>query len=285
MRTAFFALIAGAVAIAFAPILVRFSEAGPVSTAFWRVLLSLPVAWGWMAWERRANPDATHVTDLKRLALSGLFFAGDLGIWHLSIVLTSVANSTLLVNMAPIFVTLGAWMLFRERITPVFLAGMALALAGSGLLVQASFALSAKQLAGDTLALVAALCYAGYLLAIKHLRDRGSTATIMAWSGTFTSIALLPAMLLSGEVMLPQSAGGWLVLVALALVCQIGGQSLITYALAHLPASFSSVSLLTQPVVAAFLAWALLAEAISPVQALGGIAVLAGIYLARSGTR
>ena len=62
-------------------------------------------------------------------------------------------------------------------------------------------------------------------------------------------------------------------------------QGLIAYALAHLPAAFSSVSLLLQPVMAAIFAWLLLAEPLSPLQFAGGAVVLAGIYLARRGSR
>ena len=74
-------------------------------------------------------------------------------------------------------------------------------------------------------------------------------------------------------------------LLGLALVSHAGGQSLITYALAHLPAAFSSVSLLLQPAAAAVLAWALLAEPLGALQAIGGVVVLAGILMARRGSR
>ena len=69
-----------------------------------------------------------------------------------------------------------------------------------------------------------------------------------------------------------------------ALVPHIAGQSLIAYGFAHLPAAFSSVSLLLQPVLATIYAWALLGEAVGPVQMLGGLVVLAGIYLAKRGS-
>lgn len=280
------ALIGGAMAIAFAPILVRVSEVGPLATAFWRVLLSLPFAWVWMLHERKIRNADRHAprVPFKLLVISGLFFAGDLGIWHISLKLTSVANSTLLVNMAPIFVTLGAWLMFRQRVTAVFLTGMAVALAGASLLVQASFSLSAAKLAGDGLALLAAVSYAGYILSVKELRNTSSTATIMALSGIFTCIALLPVTLTMEGKWMPASAHGWLVVLGLALICQLGGQSLITYAMAHLPAAFSSVSLLVQPVAAALLAWWLLHEPVGAIQAAGGVAVLAGIYVARRGS-
>lgn len=275
------ALLAGATGIAFAPILVRLAETGPVATAFWRVLLSLPVAWLWFWREARNRPADSARASFGPLVLAGLFFAGDLGIWHVSIVLTSVANSTLLVNTAPVFVTLGAWLLFRQRTRGLFWLGLLLALAGAALLVRASLFASNRQLAGDALALVAALCYAGYQLSVYQARTRWPTSAIMAVSGSFTCLALLPYLASSSEVLVPATATGWTVLIALAIVPQLLGQGLITYAVAHLPASFSSVGLLLQPVMAALFAWALLGEAVSTAQALGGLVVLAGIGLAR----
>jgi drug/metabolite transporter (DMT)-like permease len=106
----------------------------------------------------------------------------------------------------------------------------------------------------------------------------------MAVTSTVTAILLFPAALLSGERVLPETGLGWLNLLGLALVSHAAGQGLIAYALAHLPAAFSSVSLLFQPVMAAIFAWMLLAEPLVPLQVLGGLVVLAGIYLARRGS-
>lgn len=283
-KLALAALVAGAIGIAFAPIFVRLSEVGPVATAFWRVLLALPLTALW-AGVQRGQGGALERTGLAWIAAAGLFFAADLGVWHWSIQLTSVANSTFLVNLAPVLVTLGAWLMFRERARPVFFAGLLLALAGAALLVGATVQAHARALAGDLLALLTAVFYAGYQLSIKRARGSHATARIMLVSGAFCSAVLLPVAVAMGEALLPASSAGWLVLIGLAVVCQFGGQNLITYAVAHLPANFSSVSLLLQPVAASLFAWIFFGEALSGLQWLGGAAVLAGIYLAKQGSR
>jgi drug/metabolite transporter (DMT)-like permease len=197
---------------------------------------------------------------------------------------TSVANATLLANLASIFVTLAAWLLWRQRPSAQFLIGLALALAGVALLVRASLGFSPTALLGDGLGVITAMFYAWYLLTVKSLRDLGAaTLRLMAITTTLTAAILLPVALASGETMLPASAKGWLVLLGLAWITHAGGQGLITYALAHLPAAFSSVGLLLQPVLAAAFAWALLAEPLGALQMAGGAVVLAGIYLARRG--
>jgi drug/metabolite transporter (DMT)-like permease len=278
---AFLALLAGGCSIAFAPIFVRLSDAGPVASAFWRTALAAPLLWIWVLREGPAKSGAS----IGSLLGAGIFFAFDLGVWHWSITYTSVANSTLLANLAPIFVTLAGWVLWRQVVTRTFLVGMVTAIAGMFILVGPNFAIGGTRLAGDALGALTAVFYAGYMLCIKNARDAGaSTARLMAWSTTITAIALLPVALLSPQPFVPQGASGWVVLAALALVTQILGQGLIAYAFAHLPASLSSVSLLIQPVMAALFAWALFGEAIGTAQFVGGAVVLAGIWLAKRGS-
>jgi drug/metabolite transporter (DMT)-like permease len=282
-------LLTGAAAIAFAPIFVKTSEVGPVATAFWRVLLALPILWAWMEIEGRRSGKPGRPSgprDLLALFASGLFLGSTFALWHLSLELTSVATSTLLVNLAPVFVALGAWLFLGQRFGAAFLVGMAIALAGAALLVAGGTSrLGGGEVAGDGLAALAAVFYAGYFLSVSGLRPRFSTAAVMAYGAPAACAALLPVALLSGESLLPASWQGWAVLLAVALVSHVLGQSLVAYALAELPAAFSSVALLLQPTIAAALAWAILGEALGPWQAAGGAVVLAGVVLARSGSR
>lgn len=284
MNPALGALLAGATCIAASPIFVRLSEAGPTATAFWRVAIAVPVFWALYLLKPRSRA-GRYGAQWPLLIAAAFAFAGDLGFWHASIQLTSVANSTLLANLASIFVTLAAWIFLRERPTGIFLAGLAAALAGVALLVHTSLEFSRTGLIGDALGVVTAIFYAAYILAVKALRDRGETTLhLMAVTSTITAIFLLPAALASGDQMLPASAYGWWILIGLALVSHAAGQGLIAYALAHLPAAFSSVSLLLQPVMAALFAWLILSESLVPLQIIGGLVVLAGIYLARRGS-
>jgi drug/metabolite transporter (DMT)-like permease len=118
----------------------------------------------------------------------------------------------------------------------------------------------------------------------EGLRDRGvATLQLMAITTTITAALLLPLALASGEALLPQGTAGWLKLLGLAWISHSAGQGLIAYALAQLPAAFSAVGLLLQPVIAAGFAWLLLAEPLSAMQCAGGGVVLFGIYLAHRG--
>ena len=283
MRPALAALFAGATFIALSPIFVRLADVGPSASAFWRVALAAPLLWPLA--RLSAQPRAPRAA-WPLLLVAGFAFAGDLGFWHWSIRYTSVANSTLLANLASIFVTAAMWLFWRQRPSATFLVGLTAALAGVVLLVHTSMTFSGTALLGDALGVVTAVFYAGYILAVKELRDRGAqTLELMAVTTTVTALLLLPVALASGPPFLPQSLQGWLTLVALAWISHCAGQGLIAYSLAHLPAAFSSVSLLVQPVMAALFGWLLLREALVPLQVMGAAVVLAGIYLARRGAR
>jgi drug/metabolite transporter (DMT)-like permease len=218
---------------------------------------------------------------LSWLLLAGGFFAGDLAVWHQSIRLTSVANATLLANVAPVFVALASFLIFGERFRAGFIAGLGLALGGAAVLVSNSLRLGHGTALGDVCGMIAALFYSGYLLVVSRERSRYSTIEVMFWTTLMTAVLLLPMTLLFGETLLPQSLGGWLVLLGLALLSHVLGQGLIAYALAHLPTSFSAVGLLVQPVAAAIFAWTLLGEAFAARQVVGGAIVLVGVVTCR----
>jgi len=274
------ALILGAMAIGFAPIFVRYSEVGPSTTAFWRLALALPVLVLWGVRERR-HLSWTGLPWLL-LAFSGLMFALDLSLWHWSIHFTTVANATLETNLAAVFVPLLAWLFFRQRVSRKFLFALMIAIAGTVLLVGKNAHISPTTLKGDALGVTTALFYAGYILGVKASRDRGvGTGTIMAVGGVVTAAVLLVVSLLTEDRLLPGSLHGWIVLCALAWISQLGGQSLITYSLAGLPASLASLGLLIQPATAAIAAWVLLGESLAPAQLAGGVILLIGLWLAK----
>lgn len=288
-RIAILALFVGAVTIAFAPILVRLSEVGPSATGFHRFLLAIPLYWAMAATLPRAtvaegSERPTSVRDFVLISMAGVYLAADVAVWHYSIQMTSVANSTLLANVAPVFVVLAGWILFGTRVTGTYMIGLAAAMTGVFILSRASLSLSEEHFIGDLLGVLTAVFYAAYQMSVERLRKRFSTVTIMKYAIPASALIMLPVALASGDDLLPVTLAGWGFLIALAAGPQVFGQGLIAWALAHLPVAFASVSLLVQPVTAALVAWALFGEQIGAQQAVGGVIVLAGIMLARRGS-
>ena len=288
-RIAILALFVGAVTIAFAPILVRLSEIGPSATSFHRFLLAIPLYWTMAATLPRAtvaegSERPTSVRDFVLISMAGVYLAADVAVWHYSIQMTTVANSTLLANVAPVFVVLAGWILFGTRVTGTYMIGLAAAMTGVFILSRASLSLSEEHFIGDLLGVLTAVFYAAYQMSVERLRKRFSTVTIMKYAIPASALIMLPVALASGDDLLPVTLAGWGFLIALAAGPQVFGQGLIAWALAHLPVAFASVSLLVQPVTATLVAWVLFGEQIGAQQAVGGVIVLAGIMLARRGS-
>ncbi|OWV72108.1 hypothetical protein ATY77_11280 [Rhizobium sp. R634] len=275
-------LLLGGAAIGGSPIFVRLSEVGPMATAFWRVALALIPIFIVSLMKKNAGPKPQSFSDYGMLILPGVVLSLDLAAWHLSITMTSVANATLLANLAPVFVTVIAFLFFKARISRVFVLGLVTALAGVVILKGGPAALGNGDLHGDGLAMIAAFFYACYILALGRLRSRFDTMRIMLWSTASAAVCILPVAFFFEGNMVPVTIYGWSMVFGLAFISHAGGQVAITYALAYLPPAFSSLTLLLQPVVAAILAWALLGEAIGTMQAVGGAVVLAGIMVART---
>lgn len=279
-------LLLGAMAISFSGIFVKLSEVGPISTGFFRVALPLPVmAIGlWIAARQRPNRKLPHIgwRGWAGIQVAAFFLAFDLIVWHWSLKLIGVGISTLLGNTAPIWVALAGFLFFKERFSLRFLIGLGIALGGVVLLVLGGDrSLAVDDWLGLLLATLGAVCYAGYLRGVKAARATVGLPQVMFWTSACTAVWLLPAALLTEDNIVPQTLHGWLAVGGLALVSQIIGQGMISWALGLLPAAFSAVSLLVNPVASGVFAWIILGEALTALQIGGGLGVLAGIFVAR----
>ena len=283
------AILCGSLCFALTPIFVKFADVGPIATGFWRMILALPIIWIWYRFKARRRTEKPPPQRTRRdtywLIGTAVAITVDLSLWHSSFLYTSVANAALLGSLHPIVIAIGAWFLFKEVITRLFVIGLIVAISGAIGLARGDATDFSSVALGDVLALLSTFGFSAYALTLKRLRQTQTTATIMLWTLTLAPLMLLPIAAAVGETLVPQSMQGWLVVAAFALVGNIAGQTMMTYAFAHLPASFSAVSLLIVPVFAALLAWLLFEETISSLQAIAGVAVLAGIVLAERGRR
>ena len=272
------AFLAGVVGISFAAIFVRLAlPAPPVTTGFYRMLFASAALLAWPGLRGRAlglEPRAA----LLALAAGGCFGA-DLALWHTSIVKTSVAMATLLVNTTPIPIGLWALVVLRQRLAPSFVVGAGLAIAGCVLLLGISRD-DLERAQGALLALGASLFYAGYLLLIKAARGRGDAGPTLLLANLGSTAVLGLAAVAGGDALHGFPARSWAAIAGAALVSQLGGVTAIVWALGYLPATVASVALLAQTVGTALLGGWLLGEALTASELAGGALVLAGIALA-----
>jgi drug/metabolite transporter (DMT)-like permease len=216
---------------------------------------------------------------LRTAVLGGLFFAGDLALWSTGVVLSGATNPTLLANTAPVWVGLGALIFFRERLGAKFWLGLALAMSGAVLILGLD-ALSATTLGlGTFLGLMAAVFYGGYFLITQRGREKLDSLTYTWITTASASVALLVLSIALGHSLTGYPVFSWLNFLALGIVVQVLGWLAINYTQGYLPASVVAPTMLAQPVVTAVLAVLLLGERLSLWQALGGMAVLTGVYI------
>jgi drug/metabolite transporter (DMT)-like permease len=261
----------------FSGIFVRFSETGALATGGWRLLFA---SLALLPFLRLARSDEEKMRPFSPiLILAGLFFAIDMAFFNWSLSYTSIAQSTLIVNLAPIVALAAGFLLFGERFGTAKALALIAAVGGAALMTL-SRAEESGTLFGNGLAAIGMLGYALYLVAVKHARDSHGTLSIMLGSSIAAGAMMFAAALLAGEQMLPVSLGGWAALIALGLVSHVFGQGLIAFGMRDAPVGLASILLLSQPLVAAFAAWAIFDEGMGPLEIAGAALILAGLVMA-----
>jgi len=273
-------LALGIVCIGFSAIFVKAAGVPGMVSAFYRSLIAGAVVVPWWLIKRKPMPG---MEELKWIITGGVFFAIDLIFWNASLLLTTAATATLLANNAPIWVGLGAMLLFKEKLTYKYWAGLVIALFGMSVLLGFDSIRDLNFNTGDLLALTASLFYAVYLLTTQKARTGTDTISFMSVSTISTVFVLLAINIISGSALTGFSMKTWAALFGLGLISHLGGWLLINYALGHMKASSVSVSLLSQAVVTALLAIPFLGEIPAMHQIAGGILILLGIYFVNRG--
>ncbi len=271
---AYAATLFGALCISTSGIFIKLAQVpGPIA-GLYRVSIAL------LAMTIPFALQARRVTWSRRAVLAGMtggiFFAFDLTFWNTSLQYTSVANAVLLGNTAPIWVGIGAIVIFKERLGRGFWVGLALAFSGAAL-IGVSDAMRAPALGlGNLLASIAAIFYASYMLFTQRVRLRLDALSCF-WLATLGSVLTLLVVIAVLRQPLAVPASSLPPLIGLAILTHVGGWLSLNYALGRLPASLIAPTLLSQPVLAAAMAIPILHESLSVIQIIGGLIVMVGI--------
>ena len=273
---AYSALLIGIVCIGLSAIFVKLANLPGAVSGLYRVAIAAIVLVPWWFIKKGSLPSFQIVS---LIGLGGLFFALDLWLWNSSLLITTAAKSTILANNAPLWVGLGAMVIFREKLARNYWLGLAISITGMMVIVGIDALRELSLNIGDLMAIAASVFYAAYLLITQSARNSVDTLTFNFIYMFAAVIILLPINLVGGYQILGFSERSWLALFGLGLVSQLGGWLAINYALGHLSAARVSVSLLGQAVVTALLDISILGESLTLNQLGGGILVLGGIYL------
>ncbi len=275
---AYIAILIGVLATGFSALFVRWAAApGPVTGFYRMALASLVLAP--FALVRRDSRRSWSRLGIGLGILGGVALALDLALWNTAVNMTRAANATLLGNTAPLWVALGAWFLFRERLSGRFWVGLAVTLLGAAAVAGSDFLLHLQLGWGDILALAAGIFYGSYYLCTQRGREHLDPLQYVWAAGTASAVVLFVICLALRLPITGYPPQSYLAFLGAALVTQILGYVSVAYALGHLPASVVSPSMLGQPLVTAILGIPLLGEVLTAAQWLGGAAVLLGILL------
>jgi drug/metabolite transporter (DMT)-like permease len=279
-------LALGVISVSFAAIFIRLADAPPLVIAAYRLCLAslilAPAAW------IRSREEIRRLArkDLILAVASGAFLALHFALWIASLDYTSVATSVVLVTVTPIFVAVASYLLFRERLTRQVVAGIVVCLVGAVLIGYGNWQIGSETLFGGVLALLGALAVAGYLLIGRRLRQEVSLLSYSFLVYGSAAVILLVAVLIRGYPIFDYSGDTYVMLVLLAVVPQLMGHMSLVWALRFVSATLVTIAVLGEPVGATILAFFILDEVPTWSEIVGGVLILAGIFVAfrRGGT-
>lgn len=284
-------LLLSLVALSFSPILIRLSEGelGPNATIFNRFWISTVafVLWnqftaarGQLSGSEPKLPQRYTIRQILLLIGVGVVMFATLALWAWSLARTSVANSTLMHNLAPLFTVCGGWLIWGKRFDGKFLGGMFVAIIGACLLAYHDFTEAATdKLQGDLAALLSAVFLGLYPLLVEQLRTHLSPTVIMTWCSAIGTVLLFPIVILTEGQIFPHSLHEWFYVISLALICQILGLGLYAYSLNWLTSGFVSLCDLFVPVLSTQEAWVIFSESPSWVTLVSFGVILVGVCI------
>jgi drug/metabolite transporter (DMT)-like permease len=274
----YLSLTSGIIILSLSGFFVRWANVPGLVTSFFRIGIAAVLMTPFMIY-RTLHGHPIPKSFLLFPILSGIFTAFDHGFWSSSLAFTSVANATVINNMAPLWVALIAAVLWKQKLAPRFWFGLFLALAG-GLLIFGNDVLVNFHLnKGDFLALASSLFYAAYFLVTQRGRDHWDTITYVWIVNCTAAVTLLGANLIVGNPLQGFPPQTYIIFLITALLSQVLGYFSVVYALGHLPASTVSPTMIVSPILSALLAIPLLHEGLALLQIAGGLSALTGIFI------
>ncbi|MCR2823169.1 DMT family transporter [Lederbergia panacisoli] len=275
----YFALIVGVLSVSTSAIFVKLSSADAAVIAFYRLFFSVVLMIPLFFPNYIKELFVMNIKDWIFSIIAGVFLAFHFILWFESLNYTTVASSTVLVTLQPLFAFVGTFFLFNERFSAkAILCGFA-AIIGSVIISWGDFQISGSALYGDFLALAACAFITAYLLFGQEVRKRISLITYTFTVYFISSVTLFVYVLLSGSSLYPYPSADWIYFLLLALIPTLLGHTLFNWSIKWLSTSTISMAILFEPVGAAILAVYILNEKILWTQIIGGMIIIVSVTL------
>lgn len=275
----YLALLIATIAVSTSAILVKLSAAPAAVIATYRLLFTVLLMLPFIAWKHLGELSQISKRDWIFSSLAGVFLALHFLLWFESLNYTSVASSVILVTLQPLFSFIGAYLFFKERVSPAGIIGGLIAIGGSMFIGWSDFRIGGTALFGDILALLGAAAVTGYWLFGQSIRKRLSLMIYTFVVYTISTVFLLMYVLIQGIPLFPYGGEEWIIFIGLAIFPTLLGHSVFNWTIKWLSANTVSMAILGEPIGAAILAYFILSEKITAPQTLGTAVILCGIYL------
>ena len=269
-------LLFGILCISWSAILVKIANISGFGSGFYRMLIGtiaiIPI---WLYFKK----PITDRRGVRIAVICGVLFACDIALWNSSITLSKATISTLLANLAPVWVGIGALLFMKEKPSGIFWIGTVVSMIGVTIIIGFNQVMQANLNFGNVLAIIASMFYGAYLITVRKGRSSLDTFSFTTISMVTSSLVLGLICLFTSTPLWGFSTNTWLALGALGLVPQLLGWLAINQALGHIKPTAASVSMLSQTAFTAIFSVLVLGEILTFHEIGGAVVVLGGIYL------
>ncbi|PEM26479.1 DMT family transporter [Bacillus wiedmannii] len=274
-------LFFGVFALSTSAIFVKLADAPAAIIAFYRLFFAALILLPLLLFNKNNRNELKTVTRRQWGFgfISGLFLAAHYVLWFESLQYTSVASSTVIVTLQPLFSMIGGYFLFKEKFTKGAVIGCLIAISGSIVIGWQDFQISGEALYGDILAFIAAGIITAYFFISQHVRKDLSLIpySVISYGSSACFLGIFAYM--QQESFIHYSTQTWLCFIGLAFIATILGQTIFNWLLKWMSATVISMSILGETIGTCILAYFILNETISLQQGLGITVIFIGLTL------
>jgi len=270
-------VLIGALGVSLSPILIKSSDSQALTIAFYRLLFTVVLLTPFIIAKNTKEIKSLSSKNLISIMWSGTVLGFHFSAWIISLKYTTVASSTVLVNTSPIIIVLITFFIFKERTSKKQLLAIVAAFVGSFILAFGDFFGGENAILGDLFAIAGAAFVSVYLLIGNKVRQSVSMSTYTYLTYTFALISIAITNLFVGHSLIVQQPSEYLLFLSMAIFPTLLGHSLFNWSLKYVSATFISMAILTEPILASIIAIFTFAEIPTITQVIGSIVIICSI--------
>ena len=271
-------VLIGVVGISASAVLVRWSTAPSMVLVLYRMTIAVLMLSGPVLLKNRAELTGMTKRELLLTMAAGCCLGLHFSAFFESLRHTSIAAAVILSDAEVLFVALGSILVFRKKLSGQCWLAVALSLIGAVMVALADVG-GESGLLGNALALGSALLLAMYTMIGASVRSRISNTTYTFVAYACAAVTVLVISLISGTPLGGYGFNNWLTALGMAVLCTLMGHSVFTWGLKYLPPAYISTVKLLDPVFSALWGLLLFNEKPTLLVILGGIIVIAGVFI------